>query len=184
MEKEKTTISTLVSFEESMINSRIIFLNGAIIPDLANSVIAHLLYLDSINNNDINIYINSPGGSVSDGLAIIDTMEFVKSKINTIAIGTAASMAAVVLACGDKRYALKHSKIMIHQVYGGFEGTVSDVSIGYVNMLNAKKELMEVLSEKTGKDVKQLEKDCDRDYWLNAEQAKQYGIIDEVISKQ
>lgn len=174
MENKKTILETLT-------DSRIIFINGEINSETSNSVIAQLLYLDSISHDDIYIYLNTPGGSVSDGLAIIDTMKFVKSKINTIAIGTAASMGAVILACGDKRYCLKHSKMMIHQVYFGVQGTMSDVSIVYDNVIDTKNSLMKLLSEATKQPVKKLEKDCDRDYWLNAEDALKYGLIDEIF---
>ena len=172
------------SISESLIDGRIIFLKGEITPDTADSVIAQLLYLDSISQEDIHIYINSPGGSVLDGLAIIDTMDFIGSKVNTIAIGMAASMAAVILACGERRYALKHSRMMIHQAYGGVQGTMSDIDISFRNMKECKKALMRLLSAKTGKSITRLEKDCDRDYWFSAEQAKDYGLIDEILTKK
>lgn len=166
---------------DSLIDSRIIFINGEIDADMANSIIAQLLYLDSLNNEDINIYINSGGGSVLDGLAIIDTMKFIKSKVNTVAIGTVASMAAVILASGNRRYSLEHSKMMIHQVYFGVQGTMSDVSIAYENVLDIKKTLMSLLAKACHKSISKLEKDCDRDYWMNASVALDYGLIDEIL---
>lgn len=169
------------SIFETLRDSRIIFINGEINADLANNVIAQLLYLDSLSHEDINIYINSVGGSVADGLAIIDTMKFVKSKVNTTAIGTAASMAAVILSCGDYRCCLKHSRMMIHQVSFGLEGNLMDVSIAYQNVLDTKKSLMSILSNSCGKTLKQIEKDCERDYWLDAPMAKEYGLIDEIL---
>lgn len=169
------------SIYDSLVDSRIIFINGEISADKANGVIAELLYLDSLNNEDINIYMNSPGGSVPDGLAIIDTMKYIKSKVNTVAIGTAASMAAVILACGDRRYSLKHSKMMIHQVYFGVQGTMSDVSIAYENVLDTKSILMGILAKACHKSINKLEKDCDRDYWMDASKALDYGLIDEIL---
>ena len=174
MENKKT-------INESLVDSRIIFINGEINSETSNLVIAQLLYLDAISHDDITIYLNTPGGSVSDGLAIIDTMNLVKSNVNTIAIGTVASMGAVILACGNKRASLKHTKMMIHQIYFGVQGTMSDVSIVYDNAQNTKKSLMDILSEKTKQPIKKLEKDCDRDYWLNAKEAVEYGLIDEIL---
>lgn len=162
-------------------DSRIIFINGEITSDLANAVIAQLLYLDSLNNEDISIYINSPGGSVTDGLAIIDTMELIKSNVNTVAIGTAASMAAVILACGEKRSCLKNTKMMLHQVYFGVQGTYSDAKVAYENAVKTKDQLLRILSKACNKTVKQLEKDCDRDYWLDSKEALNYGLIDEIL---
>ena len=167
--------------QDSMIESRMIFINGEINKDTAINVIGKLLYLDSLNSEEINIYINSPGGSVSDGLAIIDTMELLKSKIKVIGYGTVASMAAVILACGHKRCCLKHTRLMIHQIYGGIQGNASDVEIAYNNMMEIKKDIMEILASKVKKNVTQIEKDCERDYWMSANEAKEYGLIDEVL---
>lgn len=169
------------SIEESLVDSRIIFINGEIDSSMSKFVIARLLYLDSINHDDITLYLSTPGGSVFDGLAIIDTMNLIKSNVNTIAVGTVASMGAVILACGSKRSCLKHTKMMIHQIYFGAQGTMSDVSIIYDNAQDTKKSLMELLSKATKQPVKKLEKDCDRDYWLKADEAVKYGLIDEVL---
>ena len=169
------------TYEETLIDSRIIFINGEINSQTSDLVIKQLLYLDSISHDDISIYLNTPGGSVSEGLAIIDAMRLIKSKVNTIAIGTVASMGAVILACGDKRSCLKHTKMMIHQVYFGVQGTMSDVSIVYENAQEVKKDLLDILSETTKNPVKKLEQDCDRDYWLNAKEALDYGLIDEIL---
>ena len=161
--------------------SRIIFLNGEIDPEMSNYVITKLMYLDSLNHEDISIYINTPGGSVADGLAIIDTMKLVKSKVNTIGYGTVASMGAIILACGDRRSCMEHTRCMLHQVYGGMQGRISDVEIAYNNMLEVKDELMELLSARVKKDRKKVEKDCERDHWMSAKEARDYGLIDEVL---
>lgn len=166
---------------ETLVDSRIIFLVGEINEEMSNGIVAKLLYLDSINHEDITIYINSPGGSVVDGLAIIDTMNLIKSNVNTISIGTAASMAAVILACGNKRSCLPHSHIMIHQVYFGAQGTFSDVSIAYNNAQEMKMNILDILSKTCHKKISTLEKDCDRDFWMNASKALDYGIIDEIL---
>ena len=161
--------------------SRIIFIDDVIDAKIANYVVTKLMYFDALGNEDITIYINSPGGSVADGLAIIDAMRLVKSKVNTVGYGTVASMAAIILACGEKRSCMEHTRCMIHQVFGGMQGTVSDVEIAYNNMLEVKDELMNLLASKVKKNKKQVEKDCDRDYWLSAIKAKEYGLIDEVL---
>ena len=161
--------------------SRIIFIDDVIDAKMANYVVTKLMYFDALGNEDITIYINSPGGSVADGLAIIDAMRLVKSKVNTVGYGTVASMAAIILASGEKRSCMEHTRCMIHQVFGGMQGTVSDVEIAYNNMLEVKDELMNLLASKVKKNKKQVEKDCDRDYWLSAINAKEYGLIDEVL---
>ena len=161
--------------------SRIIFIDDVIDSKMANYVVTKLMYFDALGNEDITIYINSPGGSVADGLAIIDAMRLVKSKVNTVGYGTVASMAAIILASGEKRSCMEHTRCMIHQVFGGMQGTVSDVEIAYNNMLEVKDELMNLLASKVKKNKKQVEKDCDRDYWLSAIKAKEYGLIDEVL---
>lgn len=169
------------NINDIMNESRIIFIDDVIDAKMANYVVMKLMYFDALNNDDITIYINSLGGSVADGLAIIDAMYLVKSKVNTIGYGTVASMAAIILASGEKRSCMKHTRCMIHQVFGGMQGTVSDVEIAYNNMLEIKDELMNLLACKVKKSRKQVEKDCDRDYWLSAVKAKEYGLIDEVL---
>lgn len=171
------------NISEVMNDSRVIFIDGPVDEKMGTYVIGRLLYLDSLNSDDITIYINSPGGSVSEGLAITDTMELLKSKVNTIGYGLVASMGAVILACGNKRMCLRHTRCMIHQVYGGMQGTVSDVEINYNNLMEIKNDVMKLLSEKTGKNIRQIEKDCNRDYWMSASEAVEYGLIDEVLKK-
>lgn len=169
-----------------LLNERIIFLGGPIDDHVANLVIAQLLYLDHMDpKKDIHLYINSPGGSVTAGLAIIDTMNFIKSDVSTICVGIAASMGALILSSGQKgkRYSLSNSEVMIHQVMGGAEGQASDIAINAKHILRTKETLNKILALNTNKKVEQVEKDSDRDYWMTSEEAKGYGIIDEIISK-
>ncbi len=167
-----------------LLEDRIIFLGTTINDAVANTVIAQLLFLQKENKSqDINLYINSPGGSVTAGLAIYDTMQFVQCPIATYCIGQASSMGAILLAAGtkEKRFALPHSRIMIHQPWGGVEGTAQDISIQAEEILRMKRSLAEILSSHSGRDVEQVEKDSDRDYFMSAEEAKDYGLVDEVI---
>ncbi|HNU95684.1 MAG TPA: ATP-dependent Clp endopeptidase proteolytic subunit ClpP [Candidatus Paceibacterota bacterium] len=169
-----------------LLNERIIFLGGPIDDNVANVVIAQLLFLDHEDSKkDISLYINSPGGSVTAGLAIIDTMNFIKSNVSTICVGIAASMGALILASGQKgkRFSLPNSEVMIHQVVGGAEGQASDIAINAKHILRTKDILNKILAENTGKKMDQVEKDSDRDYWMTSDEAKKYGIIDEIISK-
>ncbi len=168
-----------------LLEERIIFVTGPVETHMANLVVAQLLYLESRDpSKDIQLYINSPGGEVTAGLAIFDTMNYIKSDVSTICVGMAASMGAVLLAAGQKgkRFALPHSDIMIHQPSGGAEGMASDVEITVKKILETKKVLNQILSDRTGRTLKQIEKDTDRDRWLSAEEAKKYGIIDDVIA--
>jgi ATP-dependent Clp protease, protease subunit len=170
-----------------LLNERIIFLGGAIDDHTANLIIAQLLYLEHTDSKkDIHLYINSPGGSVTAGLAIIDTMNFVKSDVSTICVGIAASMGALILSSGKKgkRFSLPNSEVMIHQVMGGTEGQASDIAINAKHILRTKDTLNKILAQTTNKKVDQVEKDSDRDYWMTSDEAKKYGIIDEIISKQ
>jgi len=170
-----------------LLNERIIFLGGPIDDHVANLIIAQLLYLDHTDSKkDIYLYINSPGGSVTAGLAIIDTMNFVKSDISTICVGIAASMGALILSSGKKgkRFSLPNSEVMIHQVMGGTEGQASDIAINAKHILRTKDTLNKILAQNTNKKVEQVEKDSDRDYWMTSDEAKKYGIVDEIISKQ
>ena len=170
-----------------LLNERIIFLGGPIDDNVANLVIAQLLYLDHVDpKKDISLYINSPGGSVTAGLAIIDTMNFVKSDVSTICVGIAASMGALILASGQKgkRFSLPNSEVMIHQVMGGTEGQASDIAINAKHILRTKDTLNKILAESTNKKIDQVEKDSDRDYWMTADEAKKYNIVDEIIIKQ
>ena len=167
-----------------LLKDRIVFLGTPIDDQVANIVIAQLLFLQMQDpQKDINLYINSPGGSVSAGLAIYDTMQFLTCNVNTYCIGIAASMGAVLLAAGTtgKRYALPNSDIMIHQVSGGAQGTASDVERTEEYMYRLKKRLNKILAKHTGKTPEEVEKDADRDYYMTAEEAKAYGLVDEVL---
>jgi ATP-dependent Clp protease protease subunit len=173
-----------------LLKDRIIFVggqDGAVTTDSANILIAQLLYLDSEDQGkDINLYINSPGGMVSAGLAVYDTMQFIKSPITTICMGMAMSFGAVLLAAGTKgkRYALTHSRIMIHQplIYGsGLSGAVSDIDIETKELVSTKQKLSGIIAEHTGKTSEQVLRDTDRNYYMSAQEAKEYGLIDEVI---
>ncbi|MEI6659871.1 MAG: ATP-dependent Clp endopeptidase proteolytic subunit ClpP [bacterium] len=169
-----------------LLNERIIFLGGPIDDHVANLVIAQLLYLDHTDSKkDIYLYINSPGGSVTAGLAIIDTMGFIKADVSTICVGIAASMGALLLSSGakGKRFALPNSEVMIHQVMGGAEGQASDIAINAKHILRTKDTLNKILAKNTGQTVTQVEKDSDRDYYMMAEEAKKYGIIDGIVTK-
>ena len=167
-----------------LLEERIIFITGEINDAVANTVVAELLYLEAKDaSKDIDIYINSPGGSVTSGLAIYDTMNFIKCDVSTICIGMAASMAAFLLSSGKKgkRYALPSSEIMIHQPLGGAQGQASDIKIQAEHILEIKKKLNAVLAENTGKPVEQIERDTDRDNYLSAEAALEYGLIDKIF---
>ncbi len=169
-----------------LLKDRIIFLGTPVDDMVANSIIAQLLFLESQDKEkDIKFYINSPGGSVSAGLAIYDTMQYIKPDVSTICIGMAASMGAVLLAAGKegKRFALPNSEIMIHQVMGGAQGQASDIKIHAEHILKVKDKLNEILAKHTGKDLKVIEKDADRDYFMGADEAKKYGLIDNIITK-
>lgn len=170
-----------------LLQDRIIFLGTGIDDNVANVIIAQLLFLENQNpEKDIKLYINSPGGSVTAGMAIYDTMQYIKPDVSTICIGMAASMGAFLLAAGasGKRFALPNSEIMIHQVMGGMEGQASDIKIRAERILKIKERLNEILAKHTGKALSQVEKDTDRDYFMNAEESLKYGIIDKVIEKQ
>lgn len=167
-----------------LLEDRIIFLTGEINDTTANIVVAQLIYLEGKNpEKDIYLYINSPGGSVSAGLAIYDTIKYIKCDVVTICIGLAASMGAFLLTSGTKgkRYALPNSEIMIHQPLGGTQGQASDIEIQARHMQNIKEKINKILSESTGQDLKKIQKDTDRDYYMSAEQAKEYGLIDDIF---
>ncbi len=168
-----------------LLKDRIVFVGGPVSDDLANLVTAQLLFLESEDpEREINMYINSPGGSVTAGLAIYDTMQFVKPPVSTLCVGQAASMGSLLLAAGAKgrRYALPHSRILIHQVSGGFEGQASDIEIHAREALRLREILNDILAHHTGQNAKKVEKDTDRDNFMSAAQAVEYGLIDEVIS--
>ncbi len=169
-----------------LLKDRIILLSGEIDDECANSVIAQLLYLDSLNNEEISLYINSPGGSVTSGMAIYDTMNFVKSDVSTICLGMAASMGAFLLSSGKKgkRYVLPNSEIMIHQPLGGAKGQATEIKIAAEQILKTKEKLNKILSENTGQNLKKVEQDTERDHFLDANEALDYGLIDKIITQK
>jgi ATP-dependent Clp protease protease subunit len=170
-----------------LLRDRIVFLGTPIDDNVANAVIAQLLFLEADDpDKDINIYINSPGGSVTAGMAIYDTMQFVKPDITTICVGQAASMGALLLAAGThgKRYSLPNSRILLHQPMGGFSGQASDIDIHAREILRLKQSLNAILQQHTGQDLERLQQDTDRDFFMSSEEAVTYGVIDEVISKR
>jgi len=169
-----------------LLKERIIFLGDVIDDNIANTVIAQLLFLESEDKNkDIKLYVNSPGGSVSAGLAIYDTMQYVKADVSTICVGMAASMAAVLLTAGakGKRFALPNAEILLHQIMGGVQGQAIDIKISAQHILSLKDRLNKILSLHTGNSLEQIEKDTDRDFYMDAKQAQKYGLIDKVIVK-
>lgn len=170
-----------------LLRDRIIFLGTAITDEVANVIIAQMLFLESEDpDKDIHFYINSPGGLVTAGLAIYDTMQYIKPNVSTLCMGQAASMAAVLLAAGvkGKRYALPHARIMLHQPMGGFQGQATDVDIQAREILRLREELNKILMHHTGRPLEQIEKDTDRDFYMSGFQAKDYGLVDEVIVRR
>ena len=170
-----------------LLKERVIFLVGPVEDDVANLIIAQLLYLESENpDKDINLYINSPGGSVTSGLAIYDTMQFIKPNVSTMCVGQAASMGALLLAGGEKekRYCLPHSRVMIHQPMGGFQGQASDIDIHAREILHARERLNKIFSDHTGQSLDTIKNDTERDNFMGANEAKDYGLIDEVLDER
>ena len=170
-----------------LLKDRIVFLGTPVDDDVANIIVAQMLFLESEDpDKDINLYINSPGGSVTSGLAIYDTMQYVKCQVSTICMGQAASMGALLLAAGarGKRYSLPHSRIMIHQPSGGFGGQASDIELHAKEILRLKAKLNEIMQKHTGQPLDRIDKDTDRDYFMGAGEAKEYGLIDEVVIKK
>ena len=168
-----------------LLRERIIFLVGGVEDHMANIIVAQMLFLEAENPDlDINLYINSPGGSVSAGMSIYDTMNFIKPKVNTLCLGQACSMGAFLLSAGDERRALPNSRIMIHQPLGGYQGQATDMQIHMEEMLRIKKSLTHILAKNCKKDVSILEKECERDYFMSAHEAKEYGLIDHVVSER
>ena len=170
-----------------LLKDRIVFLGTPVDDDVANIIVAQMLFLESEDpDKDINLYINSPGGSVTSGLAIYDTMQYVKCQVSTICMGQAASMGALLLTAGakGKRYSLPHSRIMIHQPSGGFGGQASDIELHAKEILRLKAKLNEIMQKHTGQSLDRIEKDTDRDYFMGAGEAKEYGLIDEVVTKK
>ena len=168
-----------------LLKDRIIILNGEITDNSSNIVVAQLLYLDSLNNDDISLYINSPGGSITAGMAIFDTMNFIKSDVSTICVGMAASMAAFLLSSGEKgkRYILPNAEVMIHQPLGGTQGQATEIKIAAERILKLKKKLNKILSDNTGKDIDTIDNDTERDYFMDSDEALNYGIVDKVLKK-
>ena len=185
--EERDTRFREIDVFSRLIMDRIIFLGSEVNSTISNIIVAQLLFLESIDKNSpISIYINSPGGEIYSGLSIYDTMQFISPEIITVCTGLGASMAAILLSGGSKgkRFALRHSRIMIHQPLGGAKGQASDMEINLRQILDIKKELYEILSYHTGKSFKEIEKDSDRDYWMTSEEAKKYGIIDDIFYKK
>lgn len=168
-----------------LLKDRIILLSGEIDDNLANIIVSELLYLDSLNHDDISLYINSPGGSITSGMAIMDTMNFIKSDVSTICLGMAASMGAFLLSCGakGKRYILPNAEVMIHQPLGGVEGQATEIKIVAERILKLKEKLNKILAENTGKDLKNITNDTERDYFLDSKEALKYGIVDKILKK-
>lgn len=169
-----------------LLKDRIIILSGEINDDVSNSIVAQLLYLDGLNHDDISIYINSPGGSITAGMAIYDTMNFISSEVSTICVGIAASMAAFLLSSGQigKRYCLNNAEVMIHQPLGGVQGQATEIKIAAERILKSKAKLNEILSKNTGKDIKIIEQDTERDNFMDSNEALEYGIIDKILDKR
>ena len=170
-----------------LLKDRIVFVGTAIDDNVSNIIVAQLLFLQMDNpEKDISVYINTPGGAVTSGLAIYDTMQFVKPHVNTYCIGQASSMGALLLSAGakGKRYALPHARIMIHQPWGGVEGAAADISIQAKEILRLREKINQLLASHTGQDIEKISKDTDRDYFMTADEAKEYGIVDEVIKKK
>jgi len=167
-----------------LLKERIIFLSGLIDDHVANSIIAQLLFLDNQNSKeDIRLYVNSPGGSVSAALAIYDTMQYVKASVSTICVGIAASAGALLLTAGDKgkRFCLPNSEVLLHQVMGGATGQAADVAIHAKQIIKTKDRINKILAKHTGQSLTRIEKDTDRDYFMSAEEAKEYGVVDKII---
>lgn len=184
LEERKLNVAQMDVFSRLLFD-RIIYFSGVVNDESCNTVIAQLLYLSSIDNRDINIYINSPGGSVVDGLGVIDTINFIPCDVSTTCIGMAASMGAVLLSCGvkGKRFVLPHSRVMVHQVSSGMQGTSKDLEIELEQTLRCKKDIYEILAKNTDKSFEQIENDCDRNFWLIGEEAVNYGIADKLLVK-
>ena len=166
-----------------LVKDRIMILSGEITDENANIIVSELLYLDSINHNDISLYINSPGGSVTAGMAILDTMNFIKSDVSTICLGMAASMGAFLLSCGKvgKRYCLENSEVMIHQPLGGAQGQATEIKIAAERIIKMKDKLNRILAKNTNQPLERIEQDTERDYYLSSKEALDYGIIDKIL---
>lgn len=166
-----------------LLKDRIVFLSGEINDEVANLIVSELLYLNSLNNEDIYLYINSPGGSVTSGMAIYDTMNFIKCDVSTICVGMCASMAAFLLSSGakGKRVCLKNGEVMIHQPLGEVQGQATEIKIHAERIIKLKEKLNKILASNTGKDIKKIERDTERDYYLDSEEALEYGLVDKIL---
>ncbi len=169
-----------------LLKNRIILLSGEIDDIVANSIVAQILYLDSLNHDDISLYINSPGGSVTAGMAIYDTMNFVKSDVSTICLGMAASMAAFLLSSGEKgkRYVLPNAEVMIHQPLGGAQGQATEIKIAAEHILKLRDKLNQILAKNTNQKIETIQKDTERDHFMDSKEALEYGLIDKIIEKE
>lgn len=174
----------IIDIYSKLLNNRIIFIEDEIDDKLANIIVSELLYLDSLNNDDIFIYINSPGGNITSGFAIYDTMNYVKSKIITIGIGLCASMGAFLLSSGNERYSLPNTEIMIHEPLGGVKGQATEIKIATDRILKLREKLNKILSNNTHQSITKIKKDTSRDYYMTAEEAKNYGLIDKIIQNK
>ena len=193
MGEDKMVIPMIIDKEEGveksfdiysrLLKDRIVFLSGEINDEVANLIVSELLYLNSLNNEDIYLYINSPGGSVTAGMAIYDTMNFIKCDVSTICVGMCASMAAFLLSSGakGKRVCLKNGEVMIHQPLGGVQGQATEIKIHAERIIKLKEKLNKILASNTGKDIKKIERDTERDYYLDSEEALKYGLVDKVL---
>jgi len=180
IEERELHVTTMDVFSRLMVD-RSIFVGVPIDDNVANVIEAQLLYLDSVNNDDITMYINTPGGSVSAGLGIYDTMRMIRSRVKTVCVGLAASMGSILLAAGDERQILPHAKVMIHQPLGGVSGQASDILIEAREIEKCRDILCDILTAHSGKDRETVFKDMDRNYWMTAEEAKEYGLVDQVL---
>ena len=182
IEEHSLNVAQMDVFSRLMKDRQIVF-GTDVNPDSANIVVSQLLYLNSISDEEITMYVNSPGGSVYDGNGILDTMAFIKADVRTICTGLAASMGSMILMCGTrgKRSALPMSRVMIHQPLGGCQGQATEIAIEYAEMMRVRDELYDLIVQRTKQPIEKVREDCERDHWLTAEQAKEYGIIDEVI---
>ena len=185
LEERQLNVATFDVFSRLMYD-RIVYFTGVVNDDTCNTAVAQLLYLASVDERDINMYINSPGGSVVDGLGLVDTMNYINCDVSTLCIGMAASMGSVLLSNGakGKRFVLPHSRVMIHQVSSGAQGVLKDLEIELEQTRRCKQDIYKILSDNTGKPFDEIEKDCDRNYWLIGEEAVKYGIVDKVLSKE
>lgn len=185
LEERQLNVATFDVFSRLMYD-RIVYFTGVVNEDTCNTAIAQLLYLASVDERDISMYINSPGGSVVDGLGLVDTMDYINCDISTLCVGLAASMGSVLLSNGakGKRFVLPHSRVMIHQVSSGAQGVLKDLEIELEQTRRCKQDIYRILSDNTGKPFDEIERDCDRNYWLIGKEAVDYGIVDKVLEKE